>query len=224
MMLPNTTAFSVWPSTGCALPQQVQQDDAAGGERQRQRHVEHRQLAGAHARLGQRLDVVRDRLDAGVGAAALRVGAAGTATTAPTQPMSLRELAASPPSSSGDQRRQARGMARAMPYTISTRWVTTKPRKIGSRILIDSFMPRRLSTISSTDDQRSSVPELARLEAERQQAEQRIDAARDRDRDGQHVVDDQRARRRRAPARGRSGWSRRDSRRRPVGNSSITWL
>jgi hypothetical protein len=56
-------------------PQQIQQDDAARGERERGCHVEHRQLAGAHHRLTQRLDVVRDRLDAGVGSAPERVGA-----------------------------------------------------------------------------------------------------------------------------------------------------
>ncbi len=57
-----------------SVPQQVQQDDAAGGEGQADRHVQHGQFAGAYARLGQRIDVVRHRLDAGVGAAAERIG------------------------------------------------------------------------------------------------------------------------------------------------------
>ena len=56
------------------VPQQVQQDDAAGGEGERQRHVEHGELAGVHARLGEHVDVVRHRFQPGVGAAALRVG------------------------------------------------------------------------------------------------------------------------------------------------------
>ena len=60
---------------GDGMPQQVQHDDAGGGEGQRERHVEHGPLAGAHARLGQRIDVVRHRFDAGIGAAAQRGGA-----------------------------------------------------------------------------------------------------------------------------------------------------
>ena len=56
-------------------PEQVEKDDAAGGERQRGRHVKHRQLAGAHPRFPERLDVVRYRLDPGVSTAAQRVRA-----------------------------------------------------------------------------------------------------------------------------------------------------
>ena len=54
-------------------PQQIEQQDAASGDRQRRRHIEHRPLAGLHARLGQRIDVVRHCLDTGVGAPTLRV-------------------------------------------------------------------------------------------------------------------------------------------------------
>ena len=55
--------------------QQVREQDAAGGERERHRHVEHGALAGRDPRLAQDLQAVRDRLDAGVGAAAEAVGA-----------------------------------------------------------------------------------------------------------------------------------------------------
>ena len=67
----------------------------------------------------------------------------------------------------------------------------TKPRKIGSRILID-FLHAAQVEHDQRDDQRAFGDQLVRLEAERQQAEQRIHAAGDRDRDGEHVVDDQR--------------------------------
>ena len=56
------------------VPQQVADQQAAGGERQRDRHVEHGPLGGLHARLAHDGQAVRDRLDAGVGAAAQRVG------------------------------------------------------------------------------------------------------------------------------------------------------
>ena len=55
------------------VPQQIEQDDAAGGESQRRGHVEHRQLPGANDGLAQRLHVVRHRFDPGVGTAAQRV-------------------------------------------------------------------------------------------------------------------------------------------------------
>ncbi len=45
------------------------------------------------------------------------------------------------------------------PYTISTKWVTTKPRKIGSSSLIDSLAPRRFIHSSATTTA-SSVPSL----------------------------------------------------------------
>src|SRR6266487_2407004 len=52
-------------------PQQVQQNDPAGGEGERQRHVEHGDLAGMNSRLCEHVDVVRHSFDAGVGATPL---------------------------------------------------------------------------------------------------------------------------------------------------------
>ena len=49
-----------------------------------------------------------------------------------------------------------------MPYAIRNVCVMKKPRKIGNRILIDSFMPRRFIT-SSTATSDSSVPSLNTL-------------------------------------------------------------
>ena len=57
------------------VEQQVADQDAAGGEGQRDRHVDHGPLAGGDARLAHDLEAVRHRLDAGVGAAAEGVGA-----------------------------------------------------------------------------------------------------------------------------------------------------
>ena len=60
---------------GANVEQEIAEEDAAGGERERRRHVEHRPLASLDARFAQDLQPVRDRLDPGVGAAAHAVGA-----------------------------------------------------------------------------------------------------------------------------------------------------
>ena len=55
--------------------QQVGEDDAAGGEGEARRHVDHRPLAGGNARLAHDGEAVRDGLDARVRSGAQRVGA-----------------------------------------------------------------------------------------------------------------------------------------------------
>ena len=57
------------------VPEQIEQDDAAGGEAQRAGHVEHGVFAGLDPRLTQHVDVIGDRFQPGVGAAAQRIGA-----------------------------------------------------------------------------------------------------------------------------------------------------
>ena len=68
-------AFRVRPGWCSMRSSRVREQNAAGGERQRHRHVQHGALPGAYLRLAQDLQAVRDRLDAGVGPAAEAIGA-----------------------------------------------------------------------------------------------------------------------------------------------------
>ena len=63
------------PLDGAHGEEQVADHDAGGGEGERDRHVQHRSLAGLDVRLAHDLQAVRDCLDAGVGTAAHRVRA-----------------------------------------------------------------------------------------------------------------------------------------------------
>ena len=60
---------------GLDVEQQVAEQDSAGDEGQRQRHVDHRALAGLGARLAQNRQTVAHRFDSRVSAAAEAVGA-----------------------------------------------------------------------------------------------------------------------------------------------------
>ncbi len=68
-----------------------------------------------------------------------------------------------------------------------------KPRKIGSSTVMASLIPRH--------DERNLGRKLVRLEADRKQREQRIDTARYRNRNGEHVIENERGTRNEARVR-----------------------
>jgi hypothetical protein len=170
------------------VPQQVQQDDATGGNRQRQRHVEHRHLAGAHTRLGQQVDVVRHRLQAGIGTAALGIrqqqhaGHAGPADV-------LRQLARFKHS----VRQQLRQVGRVGDDAVDDQHQVGGDETEEDRQQdLDRFLQAAQIHHDQQRDEEGFGPKFIRLEAERQEGRQRVDPGGDRDRDGQHVVQHQR--------------------------------
>ena len=91
--------------------------------------------------------------------------------------------------------------------TISMACVTRNVMKIGSSTMIDSLMPRRLSRISSRMPANSTPSldcwcvKLQNVPIAAQQSEQGVAGGRDRDRDRQRIVDQQRTARHHADAR-----------------------
>ena len=65
--------------------------------------------------------------------------------------------------------------------------------KIGTSTVTDSFTPRRFSRISAPTTTTAAVELPRRAASGGSEAEDRVGAARDRDRDREHVVDHQRA-------------------------------
>ena len=175
---------------GRDVPEQVADQQAAGRERQRDGHVDHRALAGLHARLAHDGQAVGDGLDAGVGAAAHRVGPAAAARPCRRSPGSRR-----PARSRSRTLAAAAGICGAcarMPPTMPSTCVARKRRKTGSRTITDSRTPRMLSTVRPPS-RTTSVDQLRAVPAQRQEAEEGVAGRGDRDGDGQHVVDQQRA-------------------------------
>lgn len=169
------------------VPQEVQQDDAAGRDRQRQRHVEHRHLSRANARLGQQVDVVRHGLEAGIGTAALRIreqqhaGHAGPADLARERGRLGHRI--------WHQLRQVRRMRHdAVHDQHEVRGDEAEEDR--QQDLDRLLQPAQIHHDQQADEKRFG-PEFIRLEAERQERRERIDAGRDRDRDGEHIVEDQ---------------------------------
>ena len=196
------------------VPQQVQQDDAACREREAEGHHQHGQLAGADDRLGQAIDVVGNRFDPGIGAAAQRVRLqeqrqheepAGFLARTRGLRSGCRACSAGRPSAWAK-----------MPQPISTAWVATKPRKIGSRKRMLSLAPRRLSH-SNTSTMLQAVHSLNGCQPAGSSENKRVGAAGHRDRDGQHVIDDQRGSGHQPGARAEQRGRRPGSRRRRSG-------
>ena len=201
---------------GAHVPEQVADQQAAGGDRQRGRHVEHRALAVSHARLLHDRHAVGDRLDAGVGAAAEGVGV-----------QEEQRHRAEPEAGGGEPGVEAVG---GRPRRVGDRrgapedpadqhdaWVPRKSRKIGSSTFTDSLTPRMFRVISATM-QTISKPIFPACQSGREEAEERVAGRGDRDGDRQHVVDEQRAARDHAPARARGASWRPGSRRRRAGS------
>ena len=195
------------------VEQQVAEDDAAGGERQRGGHQHHGALAGLHLGLAHDLQPVVDRLDAGVGAARPSSRRAGRARAGPPAPAwPARWRARRGPARSTTRAARRRESASAPPMRMA--WVTRKATKMGARMVTDSLTPRRLR-MTRTPMASELHRQLPAVQRRRHEAEDGVRPAGDRDGDGQHVVDHQRAAgddaRRSARA---AGWPRRSRRRR----------
>ncbi len=81
----------------------------------------------------------------------------------------------------------------------------------------DGFLHPAQVEQDERDDEADLGGKLVRLEADRKQREERIDAARDRDRDGEHVVEDERGAGNQARVWTDQAALRRGSRRLPLG-------
>ena len=185
------------PFHRAGVPQQIEQDDPAGGEGERQRHIEHGDLAGMHARLGEHVDVVRHCFDPRIGAASLGIRE--------------QEQRGDPcPAELGRKRRgfapsircQSRKHGRVREHAVDDQEgvgedETEKDRQQhGDRLLHPAQVEQH-----ERGDERDLGGELVGLEAERKQREERIDAARDRDRNREYVVENQRGARSQARVR-----------------------
>ncbi len=170
------------------IPKQIKKDDSAGREAQRRRHVEHRPLPSAHARFRERLDVIRHRLDAGVGAAAERVGA--QEQRGDEYPSKLLRQARSLLECLGHERGQS-VCVQSDTQQDEHRMSGEESEKDRQQHLDGLAHPAQIE-----DNQQQNHAKLGReLElmcGHRQEAEHRIDTARDRDCYRQHVVDDER--------------------------------
>ena len=170
------------------VPQQIQQHDAAGGKRERCRHVEHRPFAGRDARFGERVDVVRHRFQAGVGAAALRISEQYRRHH--ENPAGLAREARGLVQRFGNQRRQAvrvRVDAITDKHHVHDHEADEDRQQEFDRLFHAAQVERH-----EQYDRREFDAYLVAVQAERQQAEHRIGAAGNRYCNRQHVVDDER--------------------------------
>ena len=181
-------------------------------------HVQHGALAGLDLRLPHDRQAVGDRLDAGVGAAAQRVGpdeqqqqaADAQRGGAMAEPVAHARAAVA-----GQLRRCPR-----MPPPMTRRGSPGRAERPGAGSSTDSRTPRMFKVVS-TRMKPNSTGSFAAVPPRGQEAEERVTRGGDRDGDGEDVVHQQRRRRRRPPHLAPAGcWPPR-SRRRPVGNSSM---
>jgi hypothetical protein len=173
---------------GRGVPQQIQQDDPARGKGQAAGHVEHRGAAGAHARLGQRIHVVRDRFDAGIGAAAQRVG-----FQQQRQREEPRGVARQAGGFEHGVRQQGRNQGRPGGDAVDDQQSMGGDEAEEDRQQdADRLLHAAQVQPQEQQHQRQFGAQLPVLRAERQHREQRVGATGDRDRHGQHVIDDQR--------------------------------
>ncbi len=184
MMASKVTALSVRPATCSA---EVEQDDAARHKRQRQRHVEHRPPAGCDARLGQGLDVVGDRLDARIGAAAQRIGA--QQQTGHGDPA---ELAGELPRLRKRRRQERRHAVDVGEDPVDDEETVGDHEADENRQQhADRLLHAAQVEIEQKQNEDDLEPELQLTVGPGQEREQCVDAARHRDRDGEDVVDDE---------------------------------
>ena len=171
------------------VPQQITDQQAGGGEGQRHRHVQHRPLRGAHARLAHDRQAVRHRLDAGVGAAAQRVGV-HEEQEHPAHAQRPHPLvkAGRHLSHGGRERVGARDHA------------ADDHRDVGDHEDHEDRRQRDRRFAHAADVQRRQAEDEEHLERQlepeprrRQEAEDHVAGGGDRDGDGEDVVDEQRA-------------------------------
>ena len=176
------------PRHGLRVPQQVEQEDAARREGKRKRHVHHRELAGAHARLGKHVDVVRHGFQSGIGAAALRVGEQHQ--RGDMSPAELAREFARFPERFGHERRQDRGMRDDA--VGDEQHVRHHEADENRQQYLDGLLHAAQVEKGERDDEHDLGGELVGLEAKRQQRVERVHAAGDGDRDREHVIEDER--------------------------------
>ena len=152
--------------------------------------MHHRALGGLHAGLAHHRDAVRDGLDAGVGAAAERVGAGEQVQRAPDPE---RRGCAVPRLCLTSPRHAARRRCRCSTNSATNMiaWVRRKSPKIGAIVVTDSFTPRRFRTRRSREA-RERDADLPLVPRRREEAADGVGARGERDRDRQDVVDEQR--------------------------------
>ena len=169
------------------LQQQVAEEQAAGGEGQRDRHVQHGLLAGLHLGLAQDLHAVGHGLDAGVGAAAQRVGAQeqGQHAQAAQRGQAGVEVGFDAVKDGADLR-QVREDAVADHENVGHHEDDEDGGQEGHRLLDPAQVEH-----DQQQDQEEVEEDLVRLPGDGQEAEQGVSAGDDGDGDGQHVVDQQ---------------------------------
>ena len=155
---------------------------------QRERHQEHRPLARPHPRFLQHVDVVRDRLDACVGAAAERVRLEKQRHH--EEPARLSSQRSSLPDRCMDLRHQC--VAMTCDAVRDQREMSETEADEDRREQADRFTHAAQVQVDQQHDDGDGRLELDDLVHRRQQAEQGVNAARSRDGDREHVVDDQR--------------------------------
>ena len=202
--------------------QQVAEQDAAGGEGERDRHVEHGALAGLGPRLAQDVGAVAHRLDPvkvpPPSEYALQEHQHHAPISRARRPPSGCGLTVSATSGPKSPCSRRRSRTRSAPT-----WLTMKPTKIGTSTATDSLTPRMFSAVSRAPPP-SSAGSLQGCHSGGRNEKIASHPEADRDRDREDVVDDQRGARDRRREWGRAAWSRPGSRRRPLGNSSMIWL
>jgi hypothetical protein len=174
---------------GAGSHEQVAQDDPAGGEGQRDRHVEHGPLRVGDARLAQDLHAVRYGLDSGIGPAAERVGAHHDEGEG--NPADLRRR----PSGVADGRAEERGELEGVRGESRENEEGMHPDEEEEDRDEDGDALLDASQIEDDEGERHDYlgREFEGLPARRQQAEDLVAARRDRYGDRQYVVDDERA-------------------------------
>ena len=141
------TAFMIFVGCGRAPVSRYAEDDARRGEGERDRHVEHRLLRVVDLRLPQDRHAVGNGLDAGVRAAAQRVGAQDD-----EEHRQEPDRGGRCPRLCDGRRRRRRAAPRrgcASAKRIIRKCVAMKSRKIGTRTVTLSLTPRRFRTTRS---------------------------------------------------------------------------
>ena len=169
------------------VPQEIEKDQPAGGEGERDRHIGHGPAPRDRAGLAQHVDVVGDRLDAGIGAAAQREGLEHDADHRP--PADLAGKRTRLVQRLGDEARQPAGMAHHADDDEPAMGdeEADENRQQQEEQLLD---PAQIGD-GQQDDDDDLTRHLPGLPLQRQKAEQRIDAAGHRKCRGQDEIDDE---------------------------------
>ena len=158
------------------------------GKRERQRHAKHGHFAGMHPRLGEHVDVVGHGLQAGIRSSALRIREQEERRD--TGPAELPGEIGGEAADLGHQRGQHRRLGEHAvddQESVGQHEPEKYRQQDGDHLLYPAQVEHH-----EHHDQHHLGRELVGLPVERQQREKRVDAARDGDGDGEHVVDDER--------------------------------